>query len=105
MTSSYDPGFLSLIFGSTSLLDETKLWPHLLSRFKPEPLLVEPLGALEHKTTKPINQPNPVLVTAKEQPQIVFWYMTAAPAVLLSTLPMLVLVRKICKENSQENTC
>ena len=40
-----------------------------LGHFKPEPLPVEPSGALGHKT---INPPGSVLVTAMEQPQKVF---------------------------------
>ena len=34
-----------------------KLWSHLLRRFKPEPLQVEPSCAPGHKTTKNINPP------------------------------------------------
>ena len=41
-----------------------------MRRFKPEPLSVEPSVDPEHKTTKPINLPGSVQVTAKERPKI-----------------------------------
>ena len=44
----------------------SKPWPHLLRHFKLKPLLVELSGAPGHKTTKVIDPPGPVMVTAKK---------------------------------------
>ena len=65
------PGVQSSIPGSPSLPDETlSCGPIFWKALKPEPLPVEPSGAPDHKTTKNINSPGPVLVPGKEQPQM-----------------------------------
>ena len=70
-----NPGVLSSIPGSPSLLDETLSYSHAFwDVLKSEPLLVMHSAAPGHKTTKNINLPGRVLVTAKEQPQKpVYW--------------------------------